>query len=177
VVRPPHAKERWHQVLRNDPVTAIAQTDDNEARRNTVAMTDLPDDVPMVFREFRTAEMSTLGSEGQPLTLPALSEPLVPLLALAVLNALIRRGHSANAEGAVGCRNGHLRYPPSLAQPSHLERERRRHDAAQTVERLSARLRDQMDLDTLTSDLQTVVRETLQPASVSVWLRREGRGP
>ena len=49
---------------------------------------------------------------------------------------------------------------------------RRRYDAAQTVERFSGRLRDQVDLDTLSSELLTVVDHTVQPASASLWLRR-----
>jgi hypothetical protein len=48
---------------------------------------------------------------------------------------------------------------------------RSRYDARRTVEAYSARLREEVDLEELTSDLVGVVRETLQPASVSVWLK------
>ncbi|MDP9207686.1 MAG: hypothetical protein M3O65_04150 [Actinomycetota bacterium] len=48
---------------------------------------------------------------------------------------------------------------------------RRRHDAARIIDGFSARLRDQVDLDTLTAELLAVVDQTMQPTKASLWLK------
>jgi hypothetical protein len=49
--------------------------------------------------------------------------------------------------------------------------DRRRYDAARTIEAFSVRLRDELDLSTLTGELLSVVDQTIQLTQASLWLR------
>ena len=48
---------------------------------------------------------------------------------------------------------------------------RRKYDAAKTLEQFSQRLRDELNLESLTRELMDVINRTMEPSQMSVWLR------
>jgi hypothetical protein len=50
---------------------------------------------------------------------------------------------------------------------------RRRYDAQRTLEAFGVRMREQVELEMLSSDLRRIVQETIEPSRVSLWLRSE----
>jgi hypothetical protein len=63
-----------------------------------------------------------------------------------------------------------------LQQATDRRFNRRRYHAATTIAAFSARLREEVDLDTLTAELLAVVHQTMQPTNASLWLAPGARG-
>jgi hypothetical protein len=53
---------------------------------------------------------------------------------------------------------------------------RRKYNTAQTIQAFSTHLRDQIDLDTLSTELLAVIDQTMQPTQASLWLRHSAHG-
>jgi hypothetical protein len=105
---------------------------------------------------------------------------LTVLLGLGYAGAVLVGGQLAGQEGSSLVVAGSTLAVAAVFQPARrrvqagVDRRfnRRKYDAAKTVEGFSARLRDEIDLDTLSAEVLAVVDQTMEPTRVSLWLRR-----
>jgi hypothetical protein len=93
-------------------------------------------------------------------------------LVVVVLGQLLGRDSSLVVAGATLAVAG-LFQPARRRVQGAVDRRfnRRRHDAARVIQGFSARLRDQVDLDTLTAELLAAVDQTMQPTQAWLWQR------
>ena len=98
--------------------------------------------------------------------------------AVLVLGQLAGRDHDSLAVAGATLAVAVLFQPARRRVQGAVDRRfnRRRYDAARTIAAFSTRLREQLDLDTLSAELCAVASQTIDPRSVSLWLRpRAGR--
>jgi MFS family permease len=96
--------------------------------------------------------------------------------AVLLLGQLLGQGSSLAVAGATLAVAGVFQPARRRVQQAVDRRfDRRRYDAGRTIQAFSARLRDEVDLDSLTAELLAVVEQTMQPTQASLWLRPPGR--
>ena len=99
---------------------------------------------------------------------------LIPYLVLVPAATGLFQG-SGSLAGAAATRAGAAAFQPLRRRVQDLvdrRFNRRRYDAARTVDAFATRLRDQVDLDALHGELLAVVDQTMQPTRASLWLRQ-----
>ena len=100
----------------------------------------------------------------------------VALAAVLLLGQLLGRGSSLAVAGATLAVAAVFQPARRRVQAAVDRRfDRRRYDAGRTIQAFSARLREEVGLDSLTAELLAVVEQTMQPTRASLWLRPPGR--
>jgi hypothetical protein len=142
-----------------------------------IGIAGLPVGVSIAILRYRLYEIDTLIN--RTLVYGALTVTLVAVYvgAIVVFQGLLRILTGQESQLAIVASTlliAALFHPLRLRIQSFIDRSfyRRKYDARKTLEAFSSKLRDETDLAVLSDDLVGVVRETMQPAHVSLWLRR-----
>jgi hypothetical protein len=156
--------------------TFILETPEALEGLEAVVLLGIPTSVGIAILRYRLYEIDRIIN--RTIVYAVLTTLLVGIYVAAVvgLGALIRSvsGHENNSVviAASTLAVAALFRPARRRVQSFIDRRfyRRKVDALQTLEKFNARLREQVDLDSLTGELLAVVRKTMQPAHASLWL-------
>jgi hypothetical protein len=137
-----------------------------------LAVLCVPVGVAVAVLRYRLWDLDRLVSRTVTYTLVTALLVLPYLLILPVVTRLVG-GSGSLAVAAVTLAAAALFQPLRRRVQDLVDRRfnRRRYDAARTVDRFSVRLREQVDLDALEAELVAVVDQTMQPSQASLWLR------
>jgi hypothetical protein len=166
-------------VIFLDGVLGVLPVGPIEAVVNAVAFGLLPVAVGVAVLRYRLYEIDRIVS--RTVSYGLLSAALIGLylLVVALLRPLLEplTGSSALAVAASTLAVAAVFNPARRRLQAAVDRrfDRARYDAAQAVEAFAARLRDQVDLDEITTGLRDTVNATVAPGRVGVWLRAPAR--
>ena len=140
-----------------------------------IALNAIPAAIGIAILRYRLYDIDKLISRTVSYAVVAAVLVAVYAGSILALGSLVGRGNPLAVAGAT-LASAALFTPVRRRVQSFIDRrfDRARYDAERVVDDFSSRLRQEVDLDGLTTDLTAVVGQTLRPVSVSLWLRGTG---
>jgi len=157
-------------------VLAVENPIDNpvDAASILIGLTAIPVTAGIAILRYRLYDIDRLISRTVTYALVSAVVAGVYVLVVLVPTSLLRHGHTPTLLVAAGTIIAAALFRPVRRRVQNaIDRRfnRSSYDAAWAIEAFSTRLRDEVDIDELTNDLQTLVHQTMEPAHISVWLR------